>query len=92
MVVWLLRKPYVTGRLETDHLRPVPVGATLHIRARCSGVSGRKAHLGAEARLGRPGGPGGRARRRTVRRGADRALRRARRRSGGPDPRPRGEP
>jgi acyl-coenzyme A thioesterase PaaI-like protein len=57
MVVWLLRKPYVTGRLETDFLRPVPVGATLHIRARCSGVSGRKAYLEAEAHLGGPDGP-----------------------------------
>jgi acyl-coenzyme A thioesterase PaaI-like protein len=57
MVVWLLRKPYVTGRLETDYLRPVPVGATLHIRARCSGISGRKAYLAAEAHLGGPEGP-----------------------------------
>jgi acyl-coenzyme A thioesterase PaaI-like protein len=57
MVVWLLRKPYVTGRLETDYVRPVPVGATLHIRARCSGVSGRKAYLDAEARLGGSDGP-----------------------------------
>ena len=57
MVVWLLRKPYVTGRLETDYLLPVPVGATLHIRTRCTGVHGRKAYLDAEARLDRPDGP-----------------------------------
>jgi acyl-coenzyme A thioesterase PaaI-like protein len=57
MVVGLLRKPYVTGRLETDYLRPVPVGSTLHIRTRCVGVSGRKAYLEAEARLGGPDGP-----------------------------------
>ncbi|HEY7483172.1 MAG TPA: PaaI family thioesterase [Streptosporangiaceae bacterium] len=57
MVVWLLRKPYVTGRLETDYLTPVPVGSTLHIRTRCTGVSGRKAYLEAEARLGTPEGP-----------------------------------
>jgi acyl-coenzyme A thioesterase PaaI-like protein len=57
MVVWLLRKPYVTGRLETDYLRPVPVGATLHIRTRCTGVSGRKAYLEAEAHVGAPDGP-----------------------------------
>jgi acyl-coenzyme A thioesterase PaaI-like protein len=57
MVVWLLRKPYVTGRLETDYLRPVPVGSTLYIHTRCTGVSGRKAYLQAEARLGGPDGP-----------------------------------
>jgi acyl-coenzyme A thioesterase PaaI-like protein len=57
MVVWLLRKPYVTGRLETDYLMPVPVGSTLHIRTRCTGVSGRKAYLEAEGRLGGPDGP-----------------------------------
>jgi acyl-coenzyme A thioesterase PaaI-like protein len=81
-VAWLLRKPYVTGRLETDFLRPVPVGTTLHIRTRCTGVSGRKAYLEAEARIGRTAGRGGRPRRSAVRRGAIRAFRRARRRRG----------
>ncbi|WP_067831037.1 PaaI family thioesterase [Actinomadura kijaniata] len=57
MVVWLLRKPYVTGRLETDYLLPVPVGTTLHIRTRCTGVVGRKAYLEAEARMDAPDGP-----------------------------------
>lgn len=57
MVVWLLRKPYVTGRLETDYLRPVAVGSALHISAHCTGVSGRKAYLEAEMRLGTPEGP-----------------------------------
>jgi acyl-coenzyme A thioesterase PaaI-like protein len=57
MVVGMLRKPYVTGRLETDYLRPVPVGSVLHIHTRCIGVSGRKAYLEAEARLGGPDGP-----------------------------------
>jgi acyl-coenzyme A thioesterase PaaI-like protein len=56
-VAWLLRKPYVTGRLETEYRAPVPVGTTLHIRARCTGVSGRKAYLEAEARLGGADGP-----------------------------------
>jgi acyl-coenzyme A thioesterase PaaI-like protein len=56
-VAWLLRKPYVTGRLETDFLLPVPVGTTLHIRTRCTGVSGRKAYLEAEARMGGADGP-----------------------------------
>ncbi|WP_018656802.1 PaaI family thioesterase [Actinomadura flavalba] len=57
MVVWLLRKPYVTGRLEVDYVRPVPVGTTLYIRTRCTGVVGRKAYLEAEARIGSPDGP-----------------------------------
>ena len=30
---WLLSTPAVTGRLETDFRRPVPVGSILHIRA-----------------------------------------------------------
>lgn len=57
MVVWLLRKPYVTARLETDYVRPVPVGSVLHISARCTGVSGRKAYLEAEMRLESEDGP-----------------------------------
>ncbi|WP_019631285.1 PaaI family thioesterase [Actinomadura atramentaria] len=57
MVVWLLRKPYVTGRLETDYVRPVPVGTTLHLRTRCTGVVGRKAYLEAEARMDAADGP-----------------------------------
>ncbi|MEV0593582.1 PaaI family thioesterase [Nonomuraea cavernae] len=57
MSVWLFRKPYVTGRLETDFLLPVPVGTTLHLRAWCNGISGRKAYLEAEGRIGAPDGP-----------------------------------
>ncbi|MEV0583541.1 PaaI family thioesterase [Nonomuraea sp. NPDC050310] len=57
MSVWLFQRPYVTGRLETDFRLPVPVGATLHLRAWCTGVSGRKAYLEAEGRLGGPDGP-----------------------------------
>ncbi|MFI6322143.1 PaaI family thioesterase [Nonomuraea sp. NPDC050556] len=57
MSIWLFRKPYVTGRLETDYLMPVPVGTTLHLRAWCNGISGRKAYLEAEGRLGAPDGP-----------------------------------
>ncbi len=34
---WLLRRPMVTGRLETDYIRPVPVGTTLFLSARCLG-------------------------------------------------------
>ncbi|MEV4099706.1 PaaI family thioesterase [Nonomuraea sp. NPDC049649] len=57
MSIWLLRKPYVTARLETDYLLPVPVGTTLHLRARCTGIQGRKAYLEAEGRVGAPDGP-----------------------------------
>ncbi|MBB2911825.1 acyl-coenzyme A thioesterase PaaI-like protein [Streptosporangium becharense] len=57
MSVWLFQRPYVTGRLETDYLAPVPVGTTLHLRAWCTGVSGRKAYLEAEGRAGSPDGP-----------------------------------
>ncbi|RJL34249.1 PaaI family thioesterase [Bailinhaonella thermotolerans] len=55
--IWLLRKPYVTGRLETDFLRPVPVGTRLFVKAWCTGISGRKAYLEGEARMGAPDGP-----------------------------------
>ncbi|MCA1823167.1 MAG: PaaI family thioesterase [Mycobacteriales bacterium] len=41
-LLWLLAQPAVTGRLEVDYLRPVPVGSTLAIYAECVGVSGRK--------------------------------------------------
>lgn len=56
-VLWILGEPAVTGRLETDYLRPVPVGATLHISARCTGVLGRKIWSEGEGRLGAPDGP-----------------------------------
>lgn len=55
-VGWLLREPLVTGRLETDFLRPVPVGTTLHIAARCTGRAGRKVYTEAEGCLGGPDG------------------------------------
>ncbi|AEW97001.1 MULTISPECIES: PaaI family thioesterase [Streptomycetaceae] len=54
---WLLRVIAVTGRLETDFVRPVPVGATLHLTARCTGVAGRKIYGSAEGRIGGPDGP-----------------------------------
>lgn len=56
-LMWLLRKPAVTGRLETDFRRPVPVGSTLHITARLTGVDGRKLYAAAEGRLDAPDGP-----------------------------------
>lgn len=54
---WLLRKPMVTGRLETEFLRPVPVDATLHITAWVDGVLGRKIYTSADGRLNAPDGP-----------------------------------
>jgi acyl-coenzyme A thioesterase PaaI-like protein len=56
-VGWLLFNTSVTGRLETDFVRPVPVGTTLYIVARCDGVDGRKTYLSAEGHLDAPDGP-----------------------------------
>ncbi len=56
-VAWLVGDRYVTGRLETDFLAPVPVGSTVHLRAWCTGVSGRKAYIEGEGRVGSPDGP-----------------------------------
>ncbi|WP_186382808.1 PaaI family thioesterase [Amycolatopsis rhizosphaerae] len=53
----LLRKPAVTGKLETDFVRPVPVGSTLFITARLDGVAGRKIYASAEGHLGAEDGP-----------------------------------
>ncbi|MDH6143152.1 acyl-coenzyme A thioesterase PaaI-like protein [Kitasatospora sp. GP30] len=54
---WLLHTAAVTGRLETDFLRPVPVDATLHIHAWVTGVHGRKVYSAGEGRIGGPDGP-----------------------------------
>ncbi|MEV7121882.1 PaaI family thioesterase [Kitasatospora griseola] len=54
---WLLAAPAVTGRLETDFVRPVPVDSVLHIHARVTGVHGRKVYSAAEGRIGSPDGP-----------------------------------
>ncbi len=54
---WLLRVIAVTGRLESDFVRPVPVGSLLHISARCTAVAGRKIYSTAEGRIGGPEGP-----------------------------------
>ena len=50
-LMWLIRTPAVTGRLETDFLMPVPMGRTLFINARITGQSGRKIYVEAEGRL-----------------------------------------
>lgn len=53
----LTRQPSVTGKLETDFLRPVPVGTTLHITAQVDGIAGRKIYNSAVGRLDAPDGP-----------------------------------
>lgn len=58
-VGWLLQTRSVTVRLETDFVRPVPVGTTLYITARCDAVEGRKIYLSAEGHLNSPDGPAG---------------------------------
>ena len=54
---WLLYRPAVTGRLEIDFRRPVPVGSELFVRAHVTGVAGRKAFTSAEGRLASIDGP-----------------------------------
>ncbi|MGW7412312.1 PaaI family thioesterase [Streptomyces sp. NPDC054863] len=54
---WLLRAIAVTGRLETDFVRPVPVGTVLHLDAEVVAVHGRKIYSTATGRIGGPDGP-----------------------------------
>jgi acyl-coenzyme A thioesterase PaaI-like protein len=55
-LMWLLRAPAVTARLETDFLRPVPIGTTIHISARIIGQVGRKVYSEAVGRINGPDG------------------------------------
>jgi len=55
-LMWLIRSPAVTGRLETDFLIPVPIGTTLHIAAEITGQHGRKVYTSAVGRLNSPQG------------------------------------
>lgn len=50
-LAWLLLQPAVTARLEVDYVRPVPVGRTVVIDARCTGVAGRKIYVEGVGRL-----------------------------------------
>jgi len=56
-LAWLLQTIAVTGRLETDFVRPVPVGSTLFLDARVTAVAGRKIYATATGRIGAPDGP-----------------------------------
>ena len=58
-LAWLLQTIAVTGRLETDFVRPVPVGSTLFLDARVTAVAGRKIYATATGRIGAPDGPVG---------------------------------
>ena len=56
-LMWLLRAPAVTARLETDFILPVPIGTVLHISAHITGQMGRKVYSVAEGRIGSATGP-----------------------------------
>ena len=55
-LMWLLRSPAVSARLETDFIRPVPLGTTLFITAEITGQINRKVYSAAIGRLGSPDG------------------------------------
>jgi acyl-coenzyme A thioesterase PaaI-like protein len=54
---WLMQAIAVTGRLETDFVRPVPVDTVLHLSASVTAVYGRKIFTTATGRIGGPDGP-----------------------------------
>ncbi len=55
-LMWLIRSPSVTARLETNFIKPVPLGTTLHITAEITGQVNRKVYTAAIGRLGSPDG------------------------------------
>ena len=55
-LVWLLRAPAVTARLETDFIKPVPMGSKLFITAEITGQVNRKVYCSAVGRLNSPDG------------------------------------
>lgn len=54
---WLLGIPAVTGRIECDFRRPVPVGSVLHVDAHITGLKGRRVYMRASGRLADASGP-----------------------------------
>ena len=88
---WLLRVIAVTGRLETDFVRPVPVDTVLHLEAEVTAVHGRKIYSTADGPDRRPRRARRRPRRRPLHRGQGRPLHRQRPARGDPgsDGRPR---
>lgn len=54
---WLLQTIAVTGRLETDFVRPVPVDTVLFLEAEVTAVDGRRIYSRATGRIGGPDGP-----------------------------------
>ena len=55
-LIWLIRTTTVTARLETNFIKPVPLGTTLHISAEITGQVNRKIYTAAVGRLGSPDG------------------------------------
>jgi acyl-coenzyme A thioesterase PaaI-like protein len=49
---WLLRTPMVTGRLQVEYVRPVPVGSELALHAQLDAVDGRRIFSQARAHAG----------------------------------------
>ncbi len=56
-LMWLVRAPAVTGKLETSFLIPVQVGKTLYITAEIVGQEGRKIYCRADGKIGSTEGP-----------------------------------
>ena len=56
ILMWLLRAPAVTARLETDFIKPVPMGSKLFITAEITGQVNRKVYCSAVGRLNSPDG------------------------------------
>ena len=55
-LMWLLRAPAVTARLETDFIKPVPIGSRLFITAEITGQVNRKVYCSAVGRLDKSDG------------------------------------
>ncbi|MGB3604161.1 MAG: PaaI family thioesterase [Gordonia sp. (in: high G+C Gram-positive bacteria)] len=53
----LVRKPVVTGHLEIDYAKPIPLGSTVHFEGEILGGVRRKVYTRAIAHLGDPNEP-----------------------------------